>query len=183
MRRIALLVVLLMLVSAVALVLTVAADDVAQAKKPTGNVAGHYTYYIDGEPCAWRTVTIHATGTDPVKGAWTWIRGTCEGVINSFSGPVTCLRVDGDDAWIAGPTADGVDSVFIFVHDGGSPSAAGDLAFTWMADPPQTLDDMEMVCEAMPPPPFTLWASPPDNWVVMSPYQVVSGNLTVRDSG
>jgi hypothetical protein len=176
MRRIALFVAVLVLVSAVAPVLIMTGDDVAQAKKPTGTVAGHYTYYIDGDACRWRIVTIHATGTDPVKGAWTWIRGNCEGVINSFKGPVTCLRVNGDDAWIAGPTADGVDSVFISVHDGGSPGVAGDLAFTWGADPGETLADMEGLCQAETQP----GSYPMDQ---MGPFPVVSGNLTVRDGG
>lgn len=179
MRRIALLVAVLVLVT----VAGSALGGVAEAKKPTGTVAGHYTYNIFGDPCNWRTWTIHAVGTNPVKGSWTVDRWTCGGLTNSLTGSVTCLRVDGDDAWVAGPIAGG-GAAFIFLHDGGSPGAAGDRALGWFADPPQTLEDMETICEAMPSPPFLLWsAGPPPGLVQIDAQPVIKGNLTVRDGG
>ena len=127
-------------------------------------VTGSYTYYTFSEfP---RTVSVSAHGTDPVKGTWSWTAPH-----GSFSGPVTCLQVSGDDAWLAGPSWDGSFAVFMWVHDGGTPGRAGDTAFTWGADPGETLEDMEALCESMSTSPYGY-----------DMFDVVSGNLNVWDA-
>ncbi len=83
-----------------AIVLVLALGGVAQAKSSVDKVAGTFSYYaFAGEPASYRVLSVNAQTTDPVKGSWTWTRPN-----GTFSGPVTCLRVDGDDAWIAGYT-------------------------------------------------------------------------------
>ena len=155
---IVLIIALMMIVGVVA-----AAAAAPPATKKVAKVTGTYTYYTFSEVP--RTVSVSAHGTDPVKGTWSWISpyGT--------SGPVTCLRVSGDDAWLAGPTWDGASAVFMWVHDGGTPGRNGDTAFTWGTDPGETLEEMETLCESMTTSPFGYDA-----------FDVVSGNLNVWDA-
>jgi hypothetical protein len=130
----------------------------------TAKVTGTYTYLVNDVP---RTLSLGVHATDPVKGTWTWFHPA-----GTYSGPASCVRIDGDEAWVAGPSWDGTFAVFIYVHDGGTPGREGDTAFTWGADPWETLQDMEALCEAMQPPPF----------YGLMPFDVVSGNANVWDA-
>jgi len=135
------------LVARLAGVVTLAAlalsSSVAVAAAPAVDRAtGTYTYTSTSGP---KTVTIDARGTDPVKGSWTFQSR------QTISGTITCLVVDGDDAYMFGPPTSGDLAAFLWVHDGGTPGAAGDLAVTWIEDPPGVSrydrDDMEGWCE------------------------------------
>jgi hypothetical protein len=93
------------------------------AAPPTVSVSGHYSYSYGGGTSE---VTIDATGIKPTGGTFTFTR---DGVL-TMTGDVTCIAVDGPDAWVAGPTTDsaaGDEYWAIRVHDGGS---SGDLAIT-----------------------------------------------------
>ncbi len=154
---IVLIVALLMIVGVVAAAAATPAPKVAK-------VTGTYEYITITE--SWRAASISAHATDPLKGTWTW---TAEGT--TYSGPITCLRVSGDDAWLAGPFGDGTGAVFMWVHDGGTPGRNGDTAFTWGADAWEDLADMEELCESMTTLPYGYDA-----------FDVVSGNLNVWDA-
>lgn len=121
-------------------------------KGPVGGVvSGSYRYQTG--PGSVRQVSVTARGTDPVSGRWSF---TNVGAKVSVAGDVTCLVVDGDEAWVAGritslnknvdPELIG-EGAFLWVRDG---TAAGvpDRAFTWIADPGQSLADMEAWCWA-----------------------------------
>jgi hypothetical protein len=144
-----------------------AVSGVALAKPPVAMVTGTYTYFNAGDPVRWRTVSVNARATEPATGSWSWTTP-----LGSAGGPVTCLRVDGADAWLAGPVTTGdqpTPAVFLWVHDGGAPGTDGDTAFTWGADPGETLADMEALCESMTTSPYGLGPNP-----------VEAGNLTVH---
>jgi hypothetical protein len=138
----------------------------------TPKVSGGFTYDAVDDPSQPRSVTISAQGSGAdVRGTFTWTRPS--GV---YGGPVSCLQVDGSDAWFAGPITsgpprnnEGFPAVFTYLHDGGTPGSAGDYAFVWGADPGQTLSDMESLCAEMDTYLFGLW-----------PFAVVSGDLKVR---
>lgn len=117
-----------------AILLVLALSGVAQAKPPVASVTGTYTYEIGGVP---RTNTVDAS-THPVAGTWSR---------NALVGLVTCLVVDGRDAWMAGPIMDSELSAFLWVHDGNLPAGAGDMAATWISDPGVSLKDMEVLCK------------------------------------
>lgn len=168
MRRIALLTAGYALVSAAVLALSLTPNDVAQARGPVPMVNGHSTYWLfDDRPDSERTLQINVRGTIPPQGTWFWETPGMEG--NAWSGPVACLQVEGSDAWLAGPTADGLNAVFIFVHDGG----LDDEVFVWGADPNETLDDMVVLCDDKAEPPYYGW----------DPFPVRTGNVTVRFGG
>jgi hypothetical protein len=123
----------------------------AQAASPVARVTGTYTYFAVDDPSQARSVSISAQATDPANGSFTWTRPS-----GDYSGPVTCVRIVGNDAWLAGPVtsepetgSEGVTSVFLYVHDAGTPGRAGDLSFVWGADPGETLADMEALCASM----------------------------------
>jgi hypothetical protein len=148
-----------------AVLLVLALSGVAQAKPPVSMLTGNYTYLTPSG--AWREVTVSARATDPAVGSWTW---SMDGA--TYSGPVTCLRIVGDDAWLAGPAtswSDGDGAVFMWVHDGGNPGTAGDTAFTWGSDPGETLATMEALCESQSTSPYGFDRFP-----------VISGNLNIR---
>ena len=66
-----------------------------------GSVSGAYTYVkTTGEK---RVNSVAVRGTDPLEGTW-----SRENPVNhrSLGGPVTCLVIDGADAWMAGPGHD-----------------------------------------------------------------------------
>jgi hypothetical protein len=158
-------------VAVLAVILVMALSGVAQAKADVAKVTGTYSYFVldeVGNPSLFRTVSLGAQATDPVKGTWSYTRPS-----DISFGTVTCLRVDGADAWLAGPatfSGGGLAAVFIWVHDGGTPGSAGDAAFLWGSDPGETLDDMEALCE-------NKTSSP---WYELDPFTVVSGNLTIH---
>lgn len=150
--------------------MVLAVGGVAQGAGLVDRFTGSYIFFAFGNPNAVRSVSIDAHGTDPVKGMWSQ---------NGRSGPVTCLVVDGADAFAFGPATVGGRAAFFWVHDGGTPGSAGDLAVTWIQDlpgdelppglEPQTLEEMESWCLNSDPP-FEIPQFPLD-----------SGNLTVRD--
>ena len=132
-----------------AAILAVVAVGSVQAKANVPKVNGTYTFNYTDDPANDRLWSLNVQGTDPVKGTWSSVR---LGV--HLSGPVTCLRVSGPDAWLAGPITSASQefpslAVFAWVHDGGTPGRDGDLAFGWYADLPEGLAQMEALCEAM----------------------------------
>lgn len=158
---------------------------VALAKGPDAKVKGTYTYnYFSPVD---RLVSVDAKGHDLVKGSWSWQQQAPSG--SSASGTVSCLVVDGQDAWMAGPaTTAGYIAAFLWVHDGGLPNGAGDMAVTWIADPGETLADMVTLCqhkatvftpEAMTAMGLAYW--PGLDGMVQRP--LTSGNLDVRSAG
>ena len=155
---------------AAALLVAAAGRPALAATSP--KLTGGFTYDAVDDPSQARSVTVGAQGTDGnVKGTFTWTRPS-----GTYGGPITCLQVDGSDAWFAGPVtsaprrgSEGFPAVFAYVHDGGTPGSAGDYAFVWGADPGQTLSDMETLCAGMDTYLFGLW-----------PFAVVAGDLKVR---
>ncbi len=108
------------------------------AAAPTGIAAGSFTYHPFGRP-ALRTGSIDALGSQPVSGSWRW---------QGRHGPITCLVIDGSDAWLAGPGTTGPDTgVFIHVHDGGLLGGADDMATAFGQDPGQPLEELIGWCE------------------------------------
>jgi hypothetical protein len=88
-----------------------------------------------------------------------------------YGGPITCLVVDGPDAWMAGPATTAPDgakdsAVFIHVHDGG-PDGAGDLVVLWMTNESQTIATMEQWCMR--------------RFIPSGPFPITSGEVTVDD--
>jgi hypothetical protein len=148
-----------------AILLVLALGGVAQAKGPVATLTGHYTYNTPSG--ALREVTVNARATDPEVGRWTWTLGG-----ETYAGTVTCLRVVGEDAWLAGPATSWAGeggAVLMWVHDGGNPGTAGDTAYTWGSDPGETLADMETLCESQAIAPHGLDRVP-----------VTSGNLVIH---
>ena len=148
-----------------AVLLVLALSGVAQARPPVSVLTGDYAYLNSFG--ALREVTVHARATDPAVGSWTWTMGA-----TTYTGTVTCLRVVGDDAWLAGPATSwpqGDGAVFMWVHDGGNPGTAGDTAFTWGSDADETLADMEALCESQETSPYGYDRQP-----------VISGNVNIQ---
>ena len=156
--------------------LVMAPMGAVQASGPVVRVTGSYTYIVvEGRPG--RAVTVDAHGTDPIRGTWSF-QALPAGVVQS--GSVTCLVVEGDDAFMFGPATVGGRAAFLWVRDGGAPGGADDQAITWMQDlptddlppglDPQTLDEMEDWCESAR-------ASYPG----IGPIPLASGNLTIHD--
>jgi hypothetical protein len=116
------------------------------------------------------TIAAHFEGT-PV-GEWSrTIPATGEG--DFFGGPITCLVIQGNEAWIAGRATTATDgtkdgAVFIHVVDGG-PAGAGDLAFLVQNTQAQTLTTMEEWCRR--------------KFVPAAPYPLTIGDITVFDGG
>ena len=93
------------------------------------------------------------------------------GAGNVYGGSITCLVIDGEDAWMAGVVTSATDekngrAVSIHVLDGG-PDGAGDGAFLLIGSTAQTLLTMEEWCRRK--------FSPAD------PYPLVSGDIVVND--
>ena len=128
-----------------------------------GSVSGAYTYVkTTGEK---RVNSVAVRGTDPLEGTW-----SRENPVNhrSFGGPVTCLVIDGADAWMAGPVTIASDgskglAAMLYVHDGGS---KGDRAETWISDPGQTLKTMETWCR--------------NRFIPDGPFRVESGDIVIE---
>ena len=131
-------------------------------------VAGAYVYGA-GVPRR-DTIAAHFEGT-PV-GEWSrTIPATGEG--HFFGGPITCLVIDGNEAWMAGPATTATDgtedgAAFIHVIDGG-PGGAGDLAFLVQSTPNQTLTTMEEWCRR--------------KFIPAAPYPLTSGDIVVDEGG
>ena len=151
-----------------AVILALMLGTVAEAKSSKATVTGIYTYFVGGDPAMVRTLSVSAEGTDHAKGTWTWARPS-----GTYTGPVTCLRVSGADAWFAGSApgtgVEPITAVFFWVHDGGTPGkSAGDLGFSWAADPGETLDTMEGLCKSMS-----------TSFYGNEPFSLVAGDVTV----
>ena len=138
-------------------VLAVMAASVAQASPSVAKVTGTYNYTSFSGP---KTVSLSAHGTTPVKGTWSFRGGAA-----TIGGPITCLVVDGSEAWLAGTRSGGETGVFIYLIDGGSPGTE-DLAVTWVQDPDQSFDELQGWCESQ----FT----------DVPLFELDRGNLTVR---
>jgi hypothetical protein len=121
-----------------AVIATAALGGLAQAASSVDKVTGSYAYTSTSGP---KTVSIDAHGSDPVKGTWSF-RSTGANI----SGVVTCLVVDGSDAWIAGTPTNGEFGAFFYLHDGGTPGT-DDLAVTWIQDPGQPFKQLQGWCE------------------------------------
>ena len=154
----------------IAVVAALALGGAAQAD-PGPGVTGGYSYLVfEGAPP--RSVAIEAQGSDPVKGKWMFGRGR-------LSGPVTCLNVQGNEAFMFGPGTVGGRGAFLWVRDSGLPGGAGDEAITWIQDlpgdelppdvEPQTLEELEGWC-------LNAGAGYPG----IGPVPLISGNLTIR---
>jgi hypothetical protein len=144
-------------VIALAVVATAALATFAQAASSVDKVTGTYGYTSTSGP---KTVSIDAHGTDPVKGTWSF-RSTRANI----RGVVTCLVVDGSDAWLAGTPTNGEFGAFFYLHDGGTPGT-NDLAVTWIQDPGQPFEQLQGWCETQ--------------YTDVPLFEVESGNLVVR---
>lgn len=121
-------------------------------------INGAYAYSPSG--VAQRRDSVAVRGGDPPSGTWSRLIPDTN---RYLGGPITCLVVDGSDAWMAGPVAEASADVtgaaaFLYVHDSGVAGGAGDTAVTWIADPGQTLETMEGWCRGkyIPAGPYTL---------------------------
>jgi hypothetical protein len=83
---------------------------------------------------------------------------------------VTCLVIDGNEAWLAGPsttdTVGNTPAVFIHLVDGG-PAGDGDEAILWRANTSQTVETMEGWCQT--------------KFVPDGPFPITSGDIVVDD--
>ena len=140
----------------IALGLIVSAAPVI-AGSPTALVAGSYTYttFTGGH----RQVGISARlSGGEASGSWSNLAG---------SGPITCLVVDGNEAWLAGTGTTGPETgIFIYVIDGGAPGSAYDLVTAWGQDPGQPFEELQGWCE--------------DRATHVPLFTVDTGNVTVK---
>ena len=113
------------------------------------SVNGAYSYTVAPGVTRRDSIAAHFDG-GPV-GEWSRLIPATGGE-SAFGGPITCLVIDGADAWAAGPAATSSDgstgrSAYLHVRDGG-PGGANDAALLWMNDQGQTLATMEGWCES-----------------------------------
>ena len=108
---------------------------------PVGKVTGTYGYTSISGP---KAVSLDAHAGVPVRGTWQFTN-LASG--DELAGPVSCLRIDGEDAWLAGPPTTGEAGVFIYVHDGGR-GGGDDQAITWIQDPGQPFEELQGWCES-----------------------------------
>jgi hypothetical protein len=138
---------------------------VSAGSQPSVSAGFAYSPTTDDGPT--RSVTVHASGGAVVGGTYRWtnlLSGTTR------TGTITCMVIDGSDAWLAGPETrtDGVPAAGAFFHfaDGGTPGIANDLAVAWIGDPGQSLDELLAWCA--------------DQNSDVSLFDIDGGNLTVR---
>lgn len=145
------------------LAMTVAATlaGVTQATSTSAKATGTYAYTSSSGP---KSVSIAAHATAPVKGRWT-LTNLNTGAVRD--GVVTCLVVDGADAWIAGSPTSGEFGAFFYLHDGGEPGT-DDLAVTFVQDPGQPFEELQNWCET--------------RYTGIGQYPLDSGNLVVHAS-
>ena len=137
------------------------------ASAATGTVNGAYAYSVRPGATRRDSVSARLEGDGP-SGEWSRLV-PADGSGNSFGGPITCMVIDGQDAWLAGPATTASDgstdlAVLLVVHDGG-PGGDADRAVTWATDPGQTLTTMEGWCR--------------DKFSPAEPYPLDEGNVTV----
>jgi hypothetical protein len=139
-------------------ILLLAVAGTASAAAPGGSVSGSFTYHPFDRPAV-RFGSIGASLAGGVHGTWSW---------QDWHGPVTCLVIDGNDAWIAGPGSTGPDTgVWIHLHDGGQAGKGDDMATAWGLDPGQPLEELIGWCETKA------------DTVPLFP--MIGGNVVVRD--
>ena len=135
-------------------------------QSPLMSVNGAYAYLTsDG---AERRDSVSVRDTDPVSGTWSRLVPP-DGA--SLGGPVTCIEIDGQDAWMAGPATKGSDgetgqAALLFVHDSGLAGGEGDLAVAWMTDPGQSLETMEGWCR--------------DHYTPAGPFSLTEGDIVIE---
>ena len=93
--------------------------------------------------------------------------------MQSYGGPITCMVVDGKDAWLAGPATTATDgrsdlAILFRYHDGG-PNGDGDRALGYLSNPGQTLKTMQTWCET--------------RYTPTSPNALTSGDVLVEEEG
>ena len=128
-------------------------------------VSGAYSYTV--APGSTRRDSVAARAGDPPDG--TWSRTVPENE-RFLGGPITCLVVDGREAWLAGPVDEAAEgatgaAAFLYVRDAGE-DGAGDLALTWIADPGQSLETMET------------WFR--NRFIPADPYPLDDGDIEIR---
>jgi hypothetical protein len=136
---------------------------------PASYVDGAYVYGTT--PPKRDTIAVRLEGGRPV-GEWSR-REPAVGDAKFYGGPITCLIVDGQDAWMAGPATTATDgttdrAAMLYVHDGG-PGGGGDLVVLWLSTPGQTITTMVQWCER--------------RQIPAGPYPLTSGDVTVTDAG
>ncbi len=128
--------------------------------------------YVYGEtPPKRDTIAVRFEDGRPV-GEWSR-REPAAGAATFYGGPITCLIIDGRDAWMAGPAQTATDgstdrAAMVYVHDGGA-DGDGDLVVLWLSTPGQTITTMEQWCER--------------RRIPAGPYPLTSGDVTVTDAG
>ncbi len=132
---------------------------------PARFIAGAYIY---GENPP-RQDTVSAHFEDGPVGEWTRRSpATTDG--DTFAGTVTCLVIDGSEAWLAGPMTAATDgstgAAMLYVHDGG-PNGEGDEVVLWLATSAQTLATMTGWCES--------------RFIPAGPFPLTSGDVVVED--
>lgn len=134
------------------------------------SVNGAYSYTVGSGSTRRDSVAARLEG-ERAAGEWSQMIPASGGV--SIGGPVTCLVIDGHDAWLAGPATTASDgsvgrSALVYVHDGG-PGPDDDTAVLRMNDPGQTLTTMEGWCESQ--------------FIPAEPFPLDDGNVTVDPVG
>ena len=131
----------------------------------TGSVNGSFTY-SGSEP---RRGSVSASFPDGVPaGAWSR-RVPPTGNSKIWSGTITCLVIDGDEAWMAGPvtvSADGKtkQAIFILVRDRG-PQGDGDRVLMQLSNSGETLAVFEGWCR--------------DRFRPETPFPLTSGDIRI----
>lgn len=140
----------------------------ASATPGPGTVNGAYAYSVAAG--AQRRDSVNALESDPAAGTWSRMNMATS---TYLGGTLTCVVIDGSDAWMAGPATASSDgstdkAALLYVHDGGVAGGEGDTAVTWITDPGQTLATMEGWCR--------------DKYIPAEPYPLDDGDIIVRDS-
>ena len=133
-------------------------------------VAAAYTL---GAPVDRRdTISANFDADGKPTGEWTRTRTNAStGKVEVFSGPLTCLVIDGNEAWLAGPATTSDDpmivAAFIHVRDGG-PKGNGDRALLRLNNPGETLATFNGWCRT--------------KFVPGGPYEVSTGEVQIEDA-
>jgi hypothetical protein len=148
--------------------LTPSRSPSAPPSPPVMSINGAYAYLTSSG--AERRDSVSVRDTDPISGTWSRFVPP-DGA--SVGGPVTCLEIDGQDAWLAGPATEDSDgetwrAALLFVHDSGRAGGEGDLAVAWITDPGQSLDTMEGWCR--------------DHYTPAGPFPLTEGDIVIQQS-
>jgi hypothetical protein len=115
------------------------------------------------------TIAVHMENGKPV-GEWSR-KEPAVAPSRFYGGPITCLIVEGKDAWMAGPATTATDgtkrrAAFIHVHDGGR-DGKGDRVVLWLSTASQTITTMEQWCQR--------------RFIPAGPFPLTSGDVAVDD--